>query len=83
MHFSDSNSSSDEDDTPQNTSGQKINSKLKVDGCDINNGQISSGAQVGYDAYNGLKQDQTNLANPILENFTKTNGNIVSSKKTA
>ena len=49
----------------------------------MNNGQISSGAQVGYDESNGLKLDQTNVANSTLENFTKINGNIVSSKRTA
>merc|ERR1712223_477485 len=73
---SDSNSSSDEDDTPPKACGQQINSKLKVDDCDINNGQISSSAQVGYDESNGLTLDQTNLANSTLENFTKRNGNI-------
>ena len=83
MDFSDSNSSSDEDDTPPKACGQQINSKSKVDDCDINNSQISSSAQVGYDESNGLTLDQTNLANSTLDNFTKRNGNIVSTKRTA
>ena len=81
MHFSDSNSSSDEDDTPSKACGKHINAKLKVDDCDINNGQISSAAQGGYDGSNGLKIDQTNSANSTWGNFTKRNGNIVSSRK--